>query len=70
MRYRDAHGKRYVMAKDFVIPEGTEVAVAPNRVARAVPFASAVVGPTNDTTAELTMPLDEAIELGLIREAE
>jgi hypothetical protein len=56
----------FVTARDIIIPAGTEVGVAPWKTERVVPFACAVVGPTKDTTFEWTMPLDEALEQGLV----
>ena len=58
----------YVTAKDIVIPAGTPVVPAPDVTRRAVPFASVLIGVTDDSTAEWCMPLDEAIEAGLVVE--
>lgn len=60
----------YVTAKDIVIPAGTEVQMAPYKINRLVPFGMALLGITKDSTAEWSMPLDEAIEAGLIKETE
>lgn len=60
--------KKYVTINDIVIPAGTEVQVAPYKVRRFVPFASVLLGVTKDMTAEWTMPVDEAIKTGLIKE--
>jgi hypothetical protein len=62
--------KTYVTAKEIVIPAGTPVQLAPNKISRFVPYAGVLLGVTNDTTAEWTMPLDEAIETGLVKEIE
>lgn len=62
--------KTYVTAKEIVIPAGTPVQLAPNKISRFVPYAGVLLGVTNDTTAEWTMPLDEALETGLIKETE
>lgn len=59
----------YVTAKDIVIPAGTPVGEAPWRTERAVPFASVLIATSKDSTAELVIPLDEAIKLGLVVEA-
>lgn len=60
--------KKYVTAQEIVIPAGTEVQLAPNKISRYVPYAGVLLGVTKDTTAEWTMPLDEALETGLIKE--
>lgn len=60
--------KKYVTAQDIVIPAGTAVQLAPNKISRYVPYAGVLLGVTKDTTAEWTMPLDEALETGLIKE--
>lgn len=60
--------KTYVTAKEIVIPAGTEVQLAPSKISRFVPYAGVLLGVTKDTTAEWTMPLDEALKTGLIKE--
>lgn len=64
--YARARSQRYATKQDIVIPAGTEVGIAAWRVEREAPFAEAVIGPTKDTTFEWSMPLDEALELGLV----
>ena len=60
----------FVTAQDITIPAGTAVGRAPIRTERhpACPFASILIGVTEDSTAEWTMPLDEALAAGLIKE--
>jgi hypothetical protein len=62
--------KTYRTKKDIIIPAGTEVDVEPAGMRRSigVDFASVVIAVTKDSTAEWTMPLDEAIEEGLVEE--
>lgn len=60
--------KKYVLTQDITIPAGTEVQIAPNKISRFVPYAGVLLGVTKDTTAEWTMPLDEALETGLVKE--
>lgn len=73
----------YVTSKDIVIPAGTTLAPAPARVDRcdkdgrpalatgnATHFVEAIMGPTRDTTFSWTMHIDDALEAGLIEEAE
>jgi hypothetical protein len=57
---------QYITAKDIVIPAGTAVCPAPASITRFVPFASVIVETSKDTMAEWAMPLDEALDLGLI----
>lgn len=58
----------YVTTRDIVIPAGTKVQEAPHRVERATPFVSVLQAASKDSTMEWTMPLDEALELGIIQE--
>ena len=60
--------KKYVLAKDIVIPAGTEIAYAADRVERFVPFGEAVIGFNKDMCGDFTMPLDEMLEIGLVKE--
>lgn len=62
--------KTYVTAREIVIPAGTPVHLAPNKISRFVPYAGVLLGVTDDSTAEWTMPLDEAVEAGLVKEIE
>lgn len=59
---------KYITVKDIVIPSGTEVHEAPSAVRRIVPFGSILIEVTKDSTAEWTMPLDEAVGAGLVVE--
>jgi len=58
----------YVTTRDILIPAGTRVVSAATRVSRVVPFASALVAVGVNSSAEWTMPLDEAIGAGLVTE--
>jgi len=61
--------ENFVLANDFVIPKGTEVSRnPPHRVAYASDTVSILIATSKDTTAELIMQWDEAIELGLVEE--
>lgn len=73
----------YVTTQDIVIPAGTKLHPAPARVMRSdkdgrpamasgkpAHFVEAVIGPTDDTAFSWTMHIDDALEAGLIREAE
>lgn len=69
MNYREANTRKFVTAKDIVIPAGTEIGIAPSSTVRLpFPFAEALIAINKDMTASWTMPLDEAIEAGLVRE--
>ena len=58
---------RYVTTRDILIPAGTEVTEGPVAISRGVAFASALIAVSKDSTAEWTMPLEEAIDAGLVR---
>lgn len=60
--------KRYVTTKDITIPAGTEIQIAPHTISRAVRFGSILLGVTKDVTSEWTIPLDEGLETGLVKE--
>lgn len=60
---------RFVTAKDIVIPAGTEVGPAPIRTQYLTPHGEVLVGFDKDTTGNLRFDLDEALSLGLIKEA-
>jgi len=68
----------YKLAKDVVIPAGTELGTAAPRTERCdingnpaiasgkpAHFVSAIIGPTPDTVFEWTMHIDDALEAGL-----
>jgi hypothetical protein len=61
---------KYVTTKDIIVPKGSEVWVAGEGYKREyfVPFAEIAVEHTKDITSNWDMPLDEALELGLIKE--
>jgi hypothetical protein len=61
--------KRYVTTQDILIPAGTEVGAPPQRSSRWGEDYEAVVGHGRDHTSYWTVNLDDAIELGLVREA-
>jgi hypothetical protein len=74
---------RYVLARDIFIPAGTQLHEAPARIERSdkdgrpamatgnpAHFVEAIVGPTKDTTYSWVMHITEALETGLIREAD
>ena len=59
---------RYAIAKDIVIPAGTEVGMAPSRTDYISRHAEAIIEVTKDTTAHWRMDLSDALETGLIKE--
>lgn len=63
-------GKRYRLLKDFVIPAGHEFYINPAGTSRKiyVPFAEAVVPLDEDRSADFALPLQEALQLGMIEE--
>lgn len=62
----------YVLARDIVIPTGTKVDVRPSGTRSKIfcDFAEVLISETKDHTSEWTMPLDEALELGIIVQSE
>ena len=59
----------FVMARDFVIPQGYPVTKEPpKKVNNRLDTVSVLVATSKDTTAELIMDWEEAVELGLIEE--
>lgn len=73
----------YVTTQDIVIPAGTILDYAPAKTERCDKFGQpamasglhphfveAVIGPTDDTVFTWTMHIDDALEAGLIAEAE
>jgi hypothetical protein len=58
----------YVTTRDIVIPAGTEVDISPAGMGRTIhcDFASILTAETKDHTSEWSMPLDEALELGIV----
>lgn len=62
---------KYVTARDIIIPAGTEVGIAHAGCGRTihVDFAEILTAETKDHTSEWSMPLDEALELGIIEPA-
>lgn len=63
--------KKYVTARDILIPAGTAVHVnPPHRSNWGVPSANVLTAVTKDSTSEWLMPLDEAIAAGLVAEVE
>lgn len=58
------------MARDFVIPKGYEVTREPagRKTVIHTDNVSILIATSKDTTAELTMDWEEALELGLIEE--
>lgn len=67
---RPQKAPRYVLARDLIIPAGTEVDFEPagRRTTFGIPFASIIIGMSRDSTAEFTMPMDEAVALGVVVE--
>jgi hypothetical protein len=62
---------KYRTTEDIVIPFGTEIDVEPPHSRNFVTaYATVLVGITAGTTAEFIMDLQEALESGLIEEAE
>lgn len=59
----------YVTVKDIVIPAGTRVAADGPKTSYTCERASILVAESKDCTSEWSMPLDEALELGLIKAA-
>lgn len=60
----------FVLAKDFVIPKGEKISrEPPHRIAYGTDTVSILIATNKDTTAELIMQWDEALELGWIEEA-
>lgn len=60
----------YRLSKDFVIPEGTDALAYSNwTVTRAGEWISILIAIDKDNTAELVMPLEAAVRLGLVEPA-
>jgi hypothetical protein len=59
----------YATAKQIVIPKGSRAHVLPagSKWDCLQPFASVLVATSKDTTAELKMHLQDALDLGLVR---
>ncbi len=60
----------YRLARNIVIPAGTPVQIAPVEVRRHGEWASVLKAEGPDSTSEWVIPLDEALELGLIEKVE
>lgn len=61
--------KKYVTTRDIVIPAGTEVSVdPPHTQSFGTEQVSVLHAESKDCTSEWRMPLDEAIEVGLVKD--
>lgn len=62
--------KKYRLTADFVVPAGHTFLVAPPGLTRKiyVPFVEADIPMDEDRTAVLSMPLEEALQLGIVEE--
>lgn len=58
------------LAVDVVFPAGLPVGAAPAKTERNEAHVSVLLALSRDVTAELTLPLCDARELGLIREGD
>lgn len=73
---------KYVLARDILIPAGTELHECPGRITfsdkdgrpaiatgQPAHFVQATIGPTKDTIYTWTMHIDDALDAGLIEPA-
>lgn len=57
---------KFVLARDIVIPAGTKVQADGPKTSMRGEAASVLIAETHDHTSEWSMPLDEALRLGIV----